>query len=258
MHMLTFPWWIKVSVKINTQICVFLPKSIFFQYWTNNIKVIQLVSKSANNVNWTCIFGKGKILIISKVNLHWGPNTHSGVTAGGRGAECPLTLLNGKFLTYQENRGKGKWRKKEGKSKMEGGKVTKWGEDLFSFCFSLFKKNWNLFCVYQNGNFLKKRKHFTLGKNSGKMTLPPLKNIPLRPLHANKPLLYIPKSKQSNVRIPIHVCGNVHCTCIDRFPRSHFIPPKSMRVGGSKMGGLSNSLHPPTHTHTHQALNSTA
>ena len=33
----------------------------------------------------------------------------SGVTGGGRGAECPQRLLTGKFLlTYQEKRGKGK------------------------------------------------------------------------------------------------------------------------------------------------------
>ena len=44
--------------------------------------------------------------------------------------------------------------KREGeKLKVEGGKVRKWGEDPFFFCFSHFKTT-NLFWVYQNGNFL--------------------------------------------------------------------------------------------------------
>ena len=46
---------------------------------------------------------------------------------------------------------------------MEGGKVTKCGE-FFAFYFS------------------KPLKFLTPGKQSGKMTLPPLKNIPLTPL----------------------------------------------------------------------------
>ena len=84
----------------------------------------------------------------------------SGVTGGGgqglRGAECPQRLLTGKFLLiYREKRDKGKkrkmekkgrkinWKKEGGKLKMEEEKVTKWAEN-----------HWNLFCVYQNGNFL--------------------------------------------------------------------------------------------------------
>ena len=85
----------------------------------------------------------------------------------GQGAECPLILLTGKFLlTYREKRGKEKkvkWRRKEwkskkegGKLKMEGGKCTKWGEDLFSpfffyyffFLLFTFQHHWNLFWVY--------------------------------------------------------------------------------------------------------------
>ena len=38
---------------------------------------------------------------------------------------------------------------------MEGVKVTKWGEDFFSLLFFFyFSNHWNLFCIYQNGNFL--------------------------------------------------------------------------------------------------------
>ena len=43
------------------------------------------------------------------------------------------------------------------------------------FFFSLFKLNRNLIWVDQNGNFL-------LGKKSGKINLPPQKNIPVPPL----------------------------------------------------------------------------
>ena len=70
------------------------------------------------------------------------------------GAECPQTLLTGKFLlTYRERSGKEKkwkWRRKKkenrkmegGKLKMEGGKVTnkmrRWEVFFFLFCFFLF------------------------------------------------------------------------------------------------------------------------
>ena len=73
------------------------------------------------------------------------------------------------------------------------GNVWKWAEDLsffsiflffisfsfrffyFSFFFSLlftFLKHWNLFWVYQNGNFYQE-KTFHVGKKSEKVTLPP-------------------------------------------------------------------------------------
>ena len=79
---------------------------------------------------------------------------------------------------------------------MEVGKVVKRGEDLFLFVFFFssffflffffllftFEKDGNLFGVYQNGNFLPGTKHFTPGKKSGKMTLPPQKNMPVTPL----------------------------------------------------------------------------
>ena len=59
---------------------------------------------------------------------------------------------------------------------MEVGKVIKRGEDLFFFLWLFtFENNGNLFWVYQNMNFL-------LGKKSGKITLPPQKNMPIMPL----------------------------------------------------------------------------
>ena len=66
---------------------------------------------------------------------------------------------------------------------MEVGKVVKRDEDpFFFFCFCTFENDRNLFRVYQNGNFLPGKMHFTLGKISGKMTLPPQKNMSVTPL----------------------------------------------------------------------------
>ena len=99
---------------------------------------------------------------------------------------------------------------------MEGGKVTKWAEDLFFvlFCFLscfiflvvvfvlllvfffvlfLFCYGFFFFFAFHFSKPLKfvlglpkwkfstRKKHFMLGKKSGKMTLPPLKNIPVMP-----------------------------------------------------------------------------
>ena len=50
------------------------------------------------------------------------------------------------------------------------------------FCFSLLKTTEICFGSTKNGNFLLRKKHFMPGKRSGKMTIPPLKNIPLMPL----------------------------------------------------------------------------
>ena len=66
---------------------------------------------------------------------------------------------------------------------------------LFVFCFLFvcllftFQNDENFFWVYQNGNFLPVKKHFTPGKKSGKMTLPPQKNFPVTPLSASWPVL---------------------------------------------------------------------
>ena len=93
---------------------------------------------------------------------------------GNRGHSAPR-LLTGKYLlTYRENRGKEKRkmerkRRKMQKAKVENWKwkelkVKKWGDFLSFFFFSLllfrfclvftFQNHWNLFWVYQNGNFL--------------------------------------------------------------------------------------------------------
>ena len=66
---------------------------------------------------------------------------------------------------------------------MEGGKVTKWGEDLVCFLFFFhFSKPLKFVLGLPNGNFLPGNSISHQEKKSGKMTLPPLKNIPLMPL----------------------------------------------------------------------------
>ena len=90
-------------------------------------------------------------------------------------------------LPGKERQGKkGTWRRKEGKLKkgwkltMDGRKVSKWGEDFFFFFFALLftfynfktQNHWNLFWNYQNGHSTRK-KHFMLGKKSGKNDFAP-------------------------------------------------------------------------------------
>ena len=60
-----------------------------------------------------------------------------------------------------------------GKLKMEGGKNSKM-RFFFVFVF-VFLNDYNLFWVYQNGNFLP-------GKNQEKWLCPPQKNFPVTPL----------------------------------------------------------------------------
>ena len=113
--------------------------------------------------------------------------TNSGVTAGGvQGKSDPLTLLTGKFLmTYREKRGKEKRengeekkqnRKREG-LKIENGRrksdkklQTEERTFFFLFCFGSTKRE-----------FSTEEKYFTPSKKSGKITLPPLNKILLRP-----------------------------------------------------------------------------
>ena len=108
------------------------------------------------------------------------------------GAESPQRLLTGKFLLpYREKRGKEKREnrakkkenlKREGgrKLKMEGGKVTKWGED---FLFLLTFKTTEIYFGSTKMGIFYLEKAFHIGKKiRKKMTLPPLKNIPLTPL----------------------------------------------------------------------------
>ena len=115
------------------------------------------------------------------------------------GQNASQRLLTGKFLlTYQEKRGnkkKGKWSRKEGKLKkgrwkIENGRRKSYkmrrGSDLFFLCFSLFKvteicfESTRIGISYREKAFHARKK--TREKRSGKMTLPPQKNIPLTPL----------------------------------------------------------------------------
>ena len=114
---------------------------------------------------------------------------------------------------------KEKWSKKEGKSK-KGREVENWkwnAEKLqneertfffFFFFFPPFKNHWNLFWVYQNGNFLAGRSISRRGKKSGKTTLPPLKNIPLRPLSKRQlpQFLRLWASGCETADSPVHTC----------------------------------------------------
>ena len=61
---------------------------------------------------------------------------------------------------------------------MERGKVTKRG-----FLFFNFAKPLKFVLGLPKWEFYTRKSHFTLGKKSGKMTSPPLKNIPLMPMH---------------------------------------------------------------------------
>ena len=82
----------------------------------------------------------------------------------GGGAECPETSKREIFADLVSGKDRqGKWGKKEEnwkseaeKFKMERGNVKKWGKVPFFFFFMLlsFQNDWNLFWVYQNGNFL--------------------------------------------------------------------------------------------------------
>ena len=71
---------------------------------------------------------------------------------------------------------------KVGKLKIEGRKVTKWGDFFFFlfsfFCFSLFKTTEICFGSTKMEIFYQE-KAFHTGKKSGKMTLPPQKNFPV-------------------------------------------------------------------------------
>ena len=114
---------------------------------------------------------------------------------GGRGAELrvPPTLLTRKFLLkYQEKRSKEKsenWKEKKenqkGKVENWGRKVTKWGQNeertFFFFFLFTFQNHWNLFWVYQNGNFLPGKKISRQEKNQEIWLCPVWKIVLLRP-----------------------------------------------------------------------------
>ena len=104
----------------------------------------------------------------------------SGITAVGQGAECPPTLLTGKFLVtywYGEKSGKekgGKWRRKEWKS-WKGRWKIEWKEENLQneertltsppppFLFT-FKKPLKFVLGLPEWEFSTAKKHFTPGK----------------------------------------------------------------------------------------------
>ena len=96
--------------------------------------------------------------------------------SGGGGAEYPdishKEISADLGIERQGKKGNGQENKEN--PKMEGGKF-KWKEDHFS-------KPLNMFLGLPKWEFSNRKKHFMPGKNSGKITLPPLKNIPLMPL----------------------------------------------------------------------------
>ena len=92
-------------------------------------------------------------------------------------------------LSGKERQGKKqKWSRKEGKSrtgrwKNANGmrKVVFVFVFVFVFCFSLFKTDWNLFWVNQNGNYLLGKSISRQGKNQEKLICPLKKIFLLRP-----------------------------------------------------------------------------
>ena len=65
---------------------------------------------------------------------------------------------------------------------MEGGKLQNGERTFFLFFAFHFSKPLKFVLGLTKWEFSTGKKHFTTGKKSGKMTLPPLKNIPLTPL----------------------------------------------------------------------------
>ena len=152
---------------------------------------------------------------------------------GGTGERVPPETSDQEIsdLPGKERQGKkGKWSRKEGKWRkgrwkieMKGGKVTKWGEDLcivkffFFFCSLFFC--FVLFCFFFAFHFWKPlkfvlglpkwefstgKKDFTLGKKSGEMTLPLLKNIPLTPLNTIE-VIFISYVKERGLLMAIQI-----------------------------------------------------
>ena len=118
----------------------------------------------------------------------------SGVTGGG--AKCPPETSDWEIFAYisgkkrqgkKLKRGKNWEEKKEnckregGKLEMEVGKVIKRGEDFFFFAFHFWKRR-KFVLGLPKREFSTGKNHFTSGKKSGKMTLPPQKNMPVTPL----------------------------------------------------------------------------
>ena len=114
-----------------------------------------------------------------------------GVTAGGKSAPWHFSPGNFCWPSYQEKRGKGKWRRKERNSKKGRWKIGNGRRKsdkgrrglLLCFVFLLFPfKPLKFVFGSTKWEFSAGKNNFTPGKKSGKKTLPPLKNIPLMPL----------------------------------------------------------------------------
>ena len=134
----------------------------------------------------------------------------SGVTGRGRnrGHSAPQTFFTGKFLLTNGDKRlgkKGKWRRKEEKIGRKG---------VICILLFTFWNHWNLFGVYQNGNFYWEKEHFA----PEKMTLPLLKNNPLMPLACMRnsgaegaplmPLACMRNSGAEGARAPTLFCSN--------------------------------------------------
>ena len=85
---------------------------------------------------------------------------------------------------WKLRRKKGKLWKGRWKLELEVGKVIKRGEALFFFFFFAFHfwKQQKFVLGLPKSEFSTGKKHFTSGKKSGKITLPPQKNMPVMPL----------------------------------------------------------------------------
>ena len=120
--------------------------------------------------------------------------TLSGVTGGG--AECPPETsdreISADLPGKREVRKKWKMELKRRNIKKKKRKVENWkwkekklqNEERTSFFFFAFhfSKSLKFVLSLSKWEFSTEKKHFTPGKKSGKMTLPPLKNILLMPL----------------------------------------------------------------------------
>ena len=62
--------------------------------------------------------------------------------------------------------------------------------------------------------------------------------------HPEMPVSYIPKSKLSNVRIPIHICGNVRFKYINHFTKVKLYSVAVNRRGTLRNRGLSKFFTP--------------
>ena len=143
-------------------------------------------------------------------------------------AECPPDTSNREISAdLAEKSGKekkGKWRRKEGKSKK--GKVENWkwkeekwqNEEMTLLCFVCFfffvcvflffvfllftfQNHWNLFWVYQNGNFLLGKSISCQEKIQEKLLCSSLKNFPLMPCikHLGGPIFKL------HLQVPLHL-----------------------------------------------------